>query len=665
MPQTAEQKLSRAIGLIVGGAYLVHLAVDATTKPFLSLADFRSAEFEERSMNTLLVTMALIGVAFNCLLSIVLVVKLRRSQTSADDVRSELRLGRDEARAAAKETREDLGLTMRAMSEALRDQSALQQNHFVAMANQQKGDAQSSLVAAEALRNALDARAKTMQEVNESKFESIRSVLDLLRETVDKKLGDVREEIATGLKANTESSVETLSAMMTTQVTQLGQMTKQMTDLSETNHGTLERIRVTFDGRIQDLQAANDKKFDEMRQGVSHDLKQSTDSLEKNVQVASTAQKTQLESMQQRLKEFSAEIQGGLDKIRQSLESSVREMRDGNEQKLEQMRKTVDEKLQDTLERRLGESFKFVSERLELVHKGLGEMQSLAAGVGDLKRVLTNVKVRGTLAEVQLGGILEQVLTPEQYAKNVAVNEGSLERVEYAIRLPGPKEDPGSCMWLPIDSKFPKEDFIRLQGAAEAGDPNAVQGAVDALLRALRVAAKDIHDKYINPPSTTDYAVMFLATEGLYAEALRQPQFIEEMLQKYRVLVAGPMTLAAILSSLRMGFQTLMVEQRAAEVWRVLGAVKTEFGKFGGVLDKVQRQLQTASRTIEETGTRTRAMERRLRSVGQLDSAEAATVLALPSAAGFEGDQADDEDHGDELMPPPALDLKPTGTGSG
>jgi DNA recombination protein RmuC len=242
------------------------------------------------------------------------------------------------------------------------------------------------------------------------------------------------------------------------------------------------------------------------------------------------------------------------------------------------------------------------------------------------------------------------MLTPEQWAKNVTIIEGSLERVEYAIRLPGPKEEPDRCVWLPIDSKFPKEDFARLQAAAEAGDPSSVQAASDALLRALRVAAKDIHDKYVSPPATTDYGIMFLATEGLYAEALRQPQFIEEMLQKYRVLVAGPMTLAAILSSIRMGFQTLMVEQRAAEVWRVLGAVKTEFGKFGGVLDKVQRQLQAASRTIEETGTRTRVMERKLRSVGQLDQTETATILALPSAGGIDdadlaGNRTDPADH--------------------
>ena len=252
------------------------------------------------------------------------------------------------------------------------------------------------------------------------------------------------------------------------------------------------------------------------------------------------------------------------------------------------MRKTVDEKLHDTLEKRLGDSFKFVSERLEAVHKGLGEMQSLASGVGDLKRVLTNVKALGTWAEVQLGAILEQVLTPDQYGKNVRVKEESTESVEFAVRLPGPNDDPSACVWLPIDSKFPQEDYLRLQEAAESGDTEAVQRATAALIRTVRVAARDIHDKYVNPPSTTDFAIMFLATEGLYAEVLRQPGFVEELQHQYRISIAGPTTLMATLSSLRLGFQTLAIEQRASEVWKVLGAVKTEFGKFGDVLDKVK-----------------------------------------------------------------------------
>ena len=335
--------------------------------------------------------------------------------------------------------------------------------------------------------------------------------------------------------------------------------------------------------------------------------------------------------------------QASLDRVRATLDQRVRELQEGNERKLDEMRRTVDEKLHDTLEKRLGESFKLVSDRLDTVHKGLGEMQQLATGVGDLKRVLTNVKARGTWAEVQLGAILEQVLTPEQYGKNVCIRPDTAERVEFAVRLPGPLDDPTTCVWLPIDSKFPQEDWLRLQDASDQGDVAAVQAASDALIRTVRGSAKEIHDKYVHPPASTDFAIMFLATEGLFAEVLRHPSVVSDLQQQYRVVVAGPTTLAAILTSLRMGFQTLVVEQRAAEVWRVLGAVKTEFGKFGDVLDKVQRQLNTASRTIEETGQRSRAMEKKLRSAERLPEAEAAMVLELP---------VDDEADATDASPP-------------
>ncbi len=334
--------------------------------------------------------------------------------------------------------------------------------------------------------------------------------------------------------------------------------------------------------------------------------------------------------------------QASLDRVRGTLDQRVRELQEGNERKLDEMRRTVDEKLHDTLEKRLGESFKLVSDRLDTVHKGLGEMQQLATGVGDLKRVLTNVKARGTWAEVQLGAILEQVLTPEQFDKNVCIRPDTAERVEFAVRLPGPLDDPASALWLPIDSKFPQEDWLRLQDASDQGDVAAVQAASDALMRTVRASAREIHDKYVHPPASTDFAIMFLATEGLFAEVLRHPSMVSDLQLQYRVVVAGPTTLAAILTSLRMGFQTLVVEQRAAEVWRVLGAVKTEFGKFGDVLDKVQRQLNTASRTIEETGQRSRAMEKKLRSAERLPDAEAAIVLALPSIAPDEDDESTD-----------------------
>jgi DNA recombination protein RmuC len=383
----------------------------------------------------------------------------------------------------------------------------------------------------------------------------------------------------------------------------------------------------------------------ELREEVSGGLKSTNEVLAKTLEGLGKLQQTQLEGMTKQLTELINSNQAALDRVRLTFDSRVKELQEGNEKKLDEMRKTVDEKLHDTLEKRLGESFKLVSDRLEAVHKGLGEMQHLATGVGDLKRVLVNVKARGTWAEVQLGAILEQILTPEQFAKNVRVKADSLESVEYAVRLPGPKDEPEVCVWLPIDSKFPQEDYLRLQEAAEKADPGAVQAATDALARTVRAAAKDIHDKYISPPGTTDFAIMFLATEGLYAEVLRQPALVEDLQHRFRIVVAGPTTLAAILSSLRMGFQTLAIEQRAVEVWRVLGAIKTEFGKFGEVLDKVKRQLTTASRTIEDTGRRSRAIERKLRSVEKLPEPEALEILALPITNEEDGgeDKAVDE----------------------
>ena len=311
---------------------------------------------------------------------------------------------------------------------------------------------------------------------------------------------------------------------------------------------------------------------------------------------------------------------------------------EANEKKLEEMRKTVDEQLQGTLERRLGESFKLVSERLEAVQRGLGEMQGLATGVGELKRVLTNVKARGTWAEVQLGALLEQVLTPDQFDRNVHTKEGSREAVEYAVRLPGPETEPGACVWLPIDSKFPQEDYLRLLDAAERADAEGVQRASAALARAVKTAAQTVRDRYLDPPRTTDFALLFLPTEGLYAEVLRQPGLLEELQQTYRVVVAGPASLAAILTSLRMGFRTLAIERRASEVWKVLAAVKSEFGKFGTVLSRVKRQLDTASRTIDATEVRSRAMERKLRTVEQLPGEEARALLGLEASG--EGDEA-------------------------
>jgi len=323
-----------------------------------------------------------------------------------------------------------------------------------------------------------------------------------------------------------------------------------------------------------------------------------------------------------------------LRRVTETIERRLLQLQDGNEKKLEQMRATVDEKLHATLEQRLGESFRQVAERLELVHQGLGEMQGLARDVGSLNRVLTNVKSRGVFGELQLAGLLEQVLTPEQYAANVETGPGTGARVEFAIRLPGRRED-GLPMWLPIDAKFPREDYERLLQAQDQADPVAAEAAARALEVRLRAEARSIREKYVAPPHTTDFAILFLPTEGLYAEALRRPGLVEALQREPRITLAGPTTLLATLSSLQMGFRSLALERRSAEVWEVLGAVKTEFAKFGEVLAKTKKKLEEASATIDSAEVRTRAMARRLKSVEQLPEPQAQQILQ----AGAEPDE--------------------------
>ncbi|PTU31647.1 DNA recombination protein RmuC [Stenotrophobium rhamnosiphilum] len=318
-----------------------------------------------------------------------------------------------------------------------------------------------------------------------------------------------------------------------------------------------------------------------------------------------------------------------MNEMRVTLEGKLKDIQADNAAKLEEMRKTVDEKLHATLEQRLGESFKLVSDRLEQVHKGLGEMQTLAAGVGDLKRVLTNVKTRGGWGEVQLESILEQIFTAEQFAKQVAVNPDSRDMVDCAVRMPGRSNDETPC-WLPIDAKFPSEDYERLLDAQERADIEAIKTAGSQLERAVRIQAKSISEKYIAPPNTTDFAVMFLPTEGLYAEVIRRPNMVDSLQREFRVVLAGPTTLIALLNSLQMGFRTLAIAKRSSEVWKVLGAVKTEFGKFGDVLDKVQDKLKQASNTIGDAGVRSRAIERQLRNVEALSADTTEPLLKLP-----------------------------------
>ncbi|HDR9326492.1 TPA: DNA recombination protein RmuC [Burkholderia multivorans] len=327
--------------------------------------------------------------------------------------------------------------------------------------------------------------------------------------------------------------------------------------------------------------------------------------------------------------------------VRATLEQRLKDIETNNAAKLDEMRRVVDEKLHATLEQRLGESFKLVSDRLEQVHRGLGEMQTLAAGVGDLKKVLTNVKTRGTWGEVQLEALLEQMLTPDQYAKNVATVPKSAERVEFAIRLPGREAGVRDAppVWLPIDAKFPREDYERLIDAQERADAVAVEDAARALEARVRLEARTIAEKYVAPPYTTDFALLFLPTEGLYAEILRRPGLTDLLQRDYRVTVAGPTTLTALLNSLQMGFRTLAIEQRSSEVWQVLGAVKTEFGKFGDVLARTKSQLETVTRSIEAAEQRTRVMNRKLKQVEALPGDAAAGLLGAEAADGADADE--------------------------
>ncbi|MBT3275317.1 MAG: DNA recombination protein RmuC [Spirochaetales bacterium] len=336
-------------------------------------------------------------------------------------------------------------------------------------------------------------------------------------------------------------------------------------------------------------------------------------------QMAKTAgmQNNQLEHFSKQLMELTKLNDSKLESVRQTVEKKLTDIQSNNAEKLDLMRKTVDEKLQSTLEKRLGESFNMVSERLEQVHKGLGEMQTLATGVGDLKRVLTNVKSRGTWGEIQLEALLENVFTTEQYAKNVKVNPNSDEMVEFAIKLPG-KSDDDHHVWLPIDAKFPREDYERLVDAQDAADPAAVEMAAKALEARIKQEAKSISTKYIVPPHTTDFGFLFLPIEGLYAEVMRRPGLLDFLQREYRVAVAGPSNLTAFLNSLQMGFRTLVIEKRSSEVWQLLGAVKSEFGKFGDLLDNTKKKLEAASKSIDTASRKTRTIERKLRKVEQV-----------------------------------------------
>jgi DNA recombination protein RmuC len=461
---------------------------------------------------------------------------------------------------------------------------------------------------------------KVRQPPGEWLDRTLREELRQSREETSRQARELREEVSSTHKNANDTLVRTLNLLGDDQKALLSQLTKATQEAGVVARDEIQKLVQQTNEGLRGIEKANEDRFDQVRRTLDEKLRQMMDE-----------QKRQLAEVVAALKGLEQAHGEEQKKALAALDQKFQQLQQSNDKKLEEMRQTVDEKLHTTLEKRLGESFKLVSERLEAVQRGLGEMQHLATGVGDLKRVLTNVKERGTWGEYQLGAILEQILTPDQFARNVRVHEGR-ETVEFAVKLPGREEDPSRPVWLPIDAKFPKEDYERLVAASAAADAEGVRQAAEDLLKQVQVMARDIHDKYIAPPDTTDFGILFLPTEGLYAEVLRQPGYHDELQRKYRVMVAGPATLAAMLNSLRVGFQTLAIEKRAHEVWRVLSAVKTEFGKFGEMLDRVKRQLQTATRTLDETGVRTRAVERKLRGVERLPAGQAASVLELPEA---------------------------------
>jgi DNA recombination protein RmuC len=446
-----------------------------------------------------------------------------------------------------------------------------------------------------------------------------------------KGLAEGRSESQAAAQALREEVLRAFHALSDAVRANLGQMAQGQQSQLETFALTLNSSAGAVSGSAKEL-----------REQITTAIAQMGDAQSVQFALLAKQQSERLEEIGRRLAELSDKSDQRSEQLRSSVEDRLEKLRVDNEDKLEKMRLTVDEKLQSTLEARLGESFKQVSDRLEQVHRGLGEMQTLATGVGDLKRVLSNVKSRGSWGEVQLGMLLDDMLTREQFDANVRVNPNSNEVVEFAVRLPG-KED-GLPVYLPIDAKFPQQDYDRLMHAQDSGSAEDIEKAGISLERAIRVQAKSVHDKYVHPPHTTDFAILYLPTEGLFAEVIRRPGLASELQAKFRIMVTGPTTFAALLNSLQMGFRTLAIEKRSSEVWQVLGAAKAEFKKYGEVWDKLAKQLDSARKTVDEAGKRTRAVERKLRDVELLEPIGGANEMLVLTP--HDEEDEDDGEHG-------------------
>ena len=470
--------------------------------------------------------------------------------------------------------------------------------------------------------------------------QAVRDELRLSREEAARQAKESREEASASVQRLGGMVSETVAASARTTERLLGGFQSQLQTLTESNERRLNEIRAAIDARLKESAEAEGRSRSETGQVLS----KFQENLVKQLGDMALQQRNQLGLFSQQMSDVTTANDQRMDALRQSVDQRLKAIQDDNSSKLEQMRNTVDEKLQSTLDRRLNESFKLVSERLESVQRGLGEMQVLASNVGDLKKVLANVSTRGGWGEVKLASLLEQILAPEQYGSNIQTKAGSNGRVEYAIKLPGKDEDRETTVWLPIDSKFPLDVYQRAAAAIETGDAATIDAACTELETCIVTSAKTIAEKYLDPPGTTDFAIMFLPVEGLYAEVLRRPGLAELLQRKFHVIVAGPTTLAALLNSLQMGFRTLAITKRSSEVWHLLGAIKTEFGRFGDVLSRVHKKLQEASNTVEGAEQRTRVIQRRLRSVQELSPSDASAVLpggeAEPEAEPAEPDVA-------------------------
>ncbi|MBL7823163.1 MAG: DNA recombination protein RmuC [Saprospiraceae bacterium] len=439
--------------------------------------------------------------------------------------------------------------------------------------------------------------------------------------TLNSNLKDTEKNLKDEFVTNRKESAETAKGLRDEIGNQLNKFTQtfseQLGNLTKSNEEKLEAIRKTFEDKLVDFQKNIDTNSKENRNELKENLETFKNELNNALKDYKERLREQFTEFERSQKTQNVAISEKISELKLSLEKSVKTMQDGNEKKLEEMRKTVDEKLNETLEKRLGESFKQVSDRLEAVHKGLGEMQTLAVSVGDLKKVMSNVKSRGVLGEYQLQNIIEDLLTNEQYEKNVKTKVGSGAVVEFAIKMPH-GNNLEKTLWLPIDSKFPKEDYEALVDAYDKADLVKIEEYTKAFIRGIKKNAQDIKEKYIDPPNTTEYGIMFLPYESLFGEVLRVPGLFEQLQKDYKITITGPTTLSALLNSLQMGFRTLAIEKRSSEVWDLLGAVKTEFGQFGDVLAKTKKKLIEATNVIDTSEVRTRAIERRLRNVQEI-----------------------------------------------